>query len=61
MHQGGSRIEFIECKLVDCYVTAVSNCWLCCGEYLYQSRMKDILLLGENEKRLFLALTYDIV
>jgi len=24
-----------ECKLVDRYVTAVNNRWLCCGDYLY--------------------------
>lgn len=38
-----------EWKLVDRYVTAVNNRWLCCGDYLYQSGMKDVLLLMENK------------
>lgn len=37
-----------ERKIVDSYVTAVNNRWLLCGDYLYQSGMKDILLLLEN-------------
>lgn len=37
-----------ERKIVDSYVTAANNRWLLCGDYLYQSGMKDILLLLEN-------------
>ena len=42
------KLSSKEWKLVDRYVTAVNNRWLCCGDYLYQSGMKDILLLMEN-------------
>ena len=42
------KLSSKEWKLVDHYVTAVNNRWLCCGDYLYQSGMKDILLLLEN-------------
>lgn len=38
-----------EWKLVDRYVTAVNNRWLCCGDYLYQAGMKDVMLLLENK------------
>lgn len=38
-----------EWKLIDRYVTAVNNRWLCCGDYLYQAGMKDVLLLLENK------------
>ena len=37
-----------EWKLVERYVTVVNNRWLCCGDYLYQAGMKDVLLLLEN-------------
>ena len=43
------KLSSKEWKLVDRYVTAVNNRWLCCGDYLYQSGMKDILLLMENK------------
>lgn len=37
-----------ERKLIDRYVTAVNNRWLVCGDHLYQTGMKDVLLLLEN-------------
>lgn len=40
-----------EWKLVARYVTAVNNRWLCCGDYLYQAGMKDVMLLLENKWR----------
>ena len=43
------KLSSKEWKLVDRYVTAVNNRWLCCGDYLYQSGMKDVLLLLENK------------
>lgn len=32
-------------------MTAVNNRWLCCGDYLYQAGMKDVMLLLENKWR----------
>ena len=37
-----------ERKLIDRYMTAVNNRWLVCGDHLYQTGMKDVLLLLEN-------------
>ena len=42
------KLSSKEWKLVDRYVTAVNNRWLYCGDYLYQSGMKDVLLFMEN-------------
>ena len=41
------KLSSKEWKLVDRYVTAVNNRWLCCGDYLYQAGMKDVLLFLE--------------
>ena len=35
-------------KTIDRYVSAVGHRWVLCGDYLYKSGMRDILLLLEN-------------
>ena len=47
------KLSSKEWKLVDRYVTAVNNRWLCCGDYLYQSGMKDVLMLMENRIHIY--------
>ena len=35
-------------KLIDRYVSAVNHRWILCGDFLYKSGMRDILMLLEN-------------